>query len=178
MEIIPLIQKKSRNFVNFHTLLKERLILSTKCSFASSTHYLDKVDILCHLKIVPSQNCTNSELYHLRVAPSQNASPGTRLWGASLNCHFPSLSQTIEADGDHEPLWGKRKKSWNRGNVKWRKITIFLHFAATIEVVVIWSHSHPKKEPIFPLLCFLLCYAYTSMYYFHSAISWLEYTAL
>ena len=94
--------------------------------------------------------CSNNiRIPNYSLTSAQNASPGTRLWGASLNCHFPSLSQTIEADGDHGPLWGKRKKSWNRGNVKWRKITIFLHFAATIEVVVIWSRQARKDISFF-----------------------------
>ena len=64
------------------------------------------------------------------------------------NCHFPSLSPTIDGDGGQgcrlkEKNHQKKVKS-GKSVLEWRKITISLHFAATIEVVVIWSR--PTKE--------------------------------
>ena len=64
------------------------------------------------------------------------------------NCHFPSLSPTIDGDGGQgcrlkEKNHQKKMKS-GKSVLEWRKITISLHFAATIEVVVIWSQ--PTKE--------------------------------
>ena len=102
------------------------------------------------------------------------------------NCHFPSLSPTIEGDGGQQrkkmKIWDICAKNENLGHLcwksksgtsvlKWREITIFLHFGATIEeVLVICSLSPAQREAIFFLL--LSCCAYTS----DTAKNWQEHT--
>ena len=86
----------------------------------------------------------------------------------AISLHFPQPLRAMLVSSHSKENHPKKLKS-GTSVLKWRKITIFLHFAATIEVP--WSSA--LTQPILSSEVLLPCYAYTS----NTAISWLEYTA-
>ena len=111
---------------------------------------------------------------------SLDASYGNHFSGSKPpNCHFPSLSPTIEGDGGQQRL---ERKSPEKAEI-WK---IFAEMAQNYHFPSLcrnhWGRGHlvaqsPKKRTnfSFAMLFDLLCIHF---YYCHSAISCLEYTAL
>ena len=71
----------------------------------------------------------------------------------AISLHFPQPLRAMLVSSHSKENHPKKLKS-GTSVLKWRKITIFLHFAATIEVVVICSHP---PNSFFRGLIALLC---------------------